>query len=78
MADLTPETMLTRDKAATALSEHGYPISKLSLQTMASRGGGPTYRHFGKRALYRWADLLAWAEKRCTAPRRSTSEADAA
>lgn len=78
MADISPDSMLTRDGAAAALSERGYPVSKLSLQTMASRGGGPVYRRFGKRALYRWADLLIWAETRCTLPRRSTSEADAA
>jgi hypothetical protein len=78
MAILTHEAMLTRDKAATSLSEHGYPISKLTLQTKASRGGGPVYRRFGKRVLYRWGDLLDWAEACCSTPRRSTSEADEA
>ena len=78
MADLSPDTMLTRDKAAAALSEMGYPVSKASLATMASRGGGPIFRRFSKRALYRWTDLVIWAETRCSAPRNSTSETDVA
>lgn len=77
MPSLHPDSMLTRDRAAEALSECGYPVSKLTLQTMATRGGGPAYRRFGKRALYRWGDILSWAESRCTSPRHSTSEADA-
>ena len=65
---LTPESKLTREKAALALSELGYPTSKLSLSTLASRGGGPVYQRFGRRALYRRADLLTWAESRLTDP----------
>jgi hypothetical protein len=75
--NLTPESKLTREKAALALSALGYPTSKLSLATLACRGGGPSYQRYGRRALYCWADLLAWAEGRLTAPIRSTSEADA-
>jgi hypothetical protein len=75
---LTLDSLLTRDKAAAALSEYGYPTTRLTLSTLASRGGGPVYRRYGRRALYRWADALAWAEGRCTPPRRSTSEGDAA
>jgi hypothetical protein len=74
---LTPESMLTRDKAALALSECGYPTSKLSLSTLASRGGGPIYTRFGRRALYRWGNLLQWAKGRCSPPQHNTSEADA-
>jgi hypothetical protein len=75
---LTAASMLTRDKAAAALSDCGYPISKLSLATLACRGGGPIYKRFGKRALYRWSDLLTWAESRCSSPLQNTSEADVA
>lgn len=74
---LTPGSLLTRDKAAAALSKIGYPTTKLTLGTLASRGGGPVYRRYGRRALYRWSDLVSWAESRCMAPRRSTSEGDA-
>ena len=73
---LTPESLLTRDKAAAALSKFGYPTTRLTLSTLASRGGGPVYRRYGRRALYLWADLLSWAEGRCSPPRRSTSGGD--
>lgn len=72
-----PELQLRRKAAAEALTAAGYPVSDKTLATMAVRGGGPVYRTFGRTVLYRWSDLLAWAEARCSAPRRSTSEADA-
>jgi hypothetical protein len=78
MANIPPDAMFTRAKGAEALSDLGYPVTKATLATLATRGGGPIYRRFGKRVLYRGTDLLAWAEKRCTATRRSTSEADCA
>jgi hypothetical protein len=74
--DINP--LLLRIPIAEALTQVGFPIKAKTLATMASRGGGPPYRLFGKRALYRWADALEWAEARMTAPRRSTAEADAA
>jgi hypothetical protein len=83
MATLIPENpdaLLTRDVLAAALTESGYPVRPKTLSTLASRpgkAGGPPFRHFGSRVLYRWADALAWAEGRLTQPRRSTSEADA-
>ena len=78
MANLSPDTMLTRDKSAAALSDIGFPVSKATLATLASRGGGPLYRHFGKRVLYRWCDLVDWAEARCGPAIHSSSESDAA
>lgn len=68
--------LLTREGAAAALTAAGYPISAATLATKATRGGGPAYRKFSGRALYCWADLLAWAEICTSAPRHSTSEAD--
>ena len=70
----SPDTLLRRKSAAAALTGIGYPISDKTLATMASRGGGPTYRRFGRIPLYRWGDLLAWAEGRLSAPICSTSE----
>jgi hypothetical protein len=73
-----PETLLRRGAAADALCEAGYPIARATLATLASRGGnGPTYRRFGRVPLYRWGDLLTWAQSRLSRPLRSTSEADA-
>lgn len=77
MFDLNPDSFLTRDKAALALSERGFPISKNTLSTLASRGNGPSYRRFGRRVLYRLDDLVSWANARCSASRTSTSEFDA-
>jgi hypothetical protein len=77
MANPSPDSMFTRDKGAVALSDLGFPVTKATLATLASRGGGPPYRRFGKRALYRWADLVAWAEARCSASRSNTSQIDA-
>jgi len=70
-------TLLSRDQAASALRSAGFPVSKATLATMASRGHGPIYLRFGPRALYRWGDLISWAEGRLSAPRLSTSEGDA-
>jgi hypothetical protein len=74
---LTPETGLRRAALADALTAHGFPVSRTTLSTKATRGGGPPYRLFGRVPLYRWEDALAWAEGRLSAPRRSTSEGDA-
>jgi hypothetical protein len=72
-----PDALLTRDRTAEALTEAGYPIKAKTLATKATRGGGPPFRKFGSRALYRWDDALAWAQSRLTATRHSTSEEDA-
>jgi hypothetical protein len=75
---MPPSTeLLTRTQAATALTAAGFPTAAATLATKACRGGGPIYRTYSGRALYRWADLLDWAESCTSAPRRSTSEADA-
>jgi hypothetical protein len=72
-----PDVLLTREATAAALTAAGFPVATRTLATKATRGGGPPYRTFGGRVLYRWTDVLAWAEARLTPPRRSTSEADA-
>jgi hypothetical protein len=74
----THDTLLTRHAAAEALTAAGYPVARATLATRASRGGGPPFRRFGRVPLYRWGDLLDWAEARLSPPMRSTSEADAA
>jgi hypothetical protein len=72
-----PDARLTRERTAEALTAAGFRISARTLATKASRGGGPPYALFCGRAVYKWADVLAWAESLTTAPRRSTAEADA-
>jgi hypothetical protein len=71
------DTLLTRKATATALTERGYPVAAGTLATKAVRGGGPPYRKFGNRVLYRLGDAVAWAEARLSPAMRSTSEADA-
>jgi len=71
------DTLLRRRQTAAALTAAGYPVAEKTLATKAVRGGGPTYRLFGRTVLYRWGDALAWAEGRLSEPRRTTSETDA-
>jgi hypothetical protein len=73
-----PDEQLTRKETATALTLAGFPISPHTLATYVTRGGGPTYRLFGRRPLYRWGDALEWAQSRLSKPVRSTSELRAA
>ena len=75
MPDL--DMLFTRRNAAAALTDAGFPTSPATLATLATRGGGPVYRRYGNRVIYRWSDLLDWAQSRLSAPMRSTSEADA-
>ena len=67
-----PDALLTRDALAAALTAKGYPVRPKTLSTLASRPGktgGPPFRHFGARVLYRWSDAILWAERRLSAPR---------
>ena len=73
-----PNALLRRVAVAAALNAAGFPIATATLATKATRGGGPQYRLFGRVPLYRWADALAWAEAKLTAPQTSTSAGDAA
>jgi hypothetical protein len=68
------DVLLGREAGARALTAAGYVTSPATLATKATRGNGPAYRIFGKRAIYRWGDLLAWAEASAAPLRRSTSE----
>jgi len=68
--------LLNRVEAARFLQERGFPVAAKTLATLVSRGNGPTYRRFGGRALYCAEDLLAWAESRCSPPRRSSADAE--
>jgi hypothetical protein len=71
MVPENPDTLLTRALASAALTAAGYRVSKATLASMATRGGGPRYRLFGRQPLYRWGDLIDWVQSRCTEPRHS-------
>jgi hypothetical protein len=72
-----PDTLLGRRETAHALTAAGYRTSPATLATKASRGGGPPFRRWGRKPLYRWGDTLDWACSQLGPPMRSTSEADA-
>jgi hypothetical protein len=67
--------LLSRTDAAKALTDAGFPVSPATLATKATRGGGPRYRLFGRRPLYRWGDALEWAQARLSEPVSNSSEA---
>ena len=73
-----PDPFLDRRAASNCLADHGVPCAPATLATLATRGGGPPFQKFGNRALYQKSELLAWAFGKLSAPRGSTSEADAA
>jgi len=66
----SPDVWLSRESLAAALKERGFTIESSTLATMATRGGGPPYKMFGRRARYHWGRGLKWAENRLSAPRR--------
>jgi len=68
---------LSRREAAQYVSDCGLPLSKNTLQKYATVGGGPPYRKFGNRAVYRAPDLDAWVRGKLGEPISSTSEQDA-
>ena len=71
MAD---ERKFGRKGAAQFLTHRGYKTAAATLAKLACTGGGPPFESFGRRPLYREADLLSWAQARCTGLRRSTSD----
>lgn len=68
---------LSRAEAAQYVVNRGLPCTKLTLQKLATIGGGPVYRRFGRRAVYQPGDLDVWIKSKLTAPMASTSEASA-
>jgi hypothetical protein len=69
-----PQAKLTRKKLAAALTTAGFKTAPQTLATLASRGGGPPYRVWGRFAVYEWGDGLKWAEAMLKAERRTASE----
>ncbi|MCB1932758.1 MAG: helix-turn-helix domain-containing protein [Candidatus Accumulibacter sp.] len=68
------QTYINREEAALYLTAQcGLKVSKNTLQKWVTTGGGPVYRKFGNRAVYRKQDLDTWAEAKLSAPRMSSS-----
>lgn len=68
------ETYLSRKEASTFLSALGLFIAPSTLAKLASVGGGPVFRRFGRQVKYLPRDLVSWAEDRLSGPVRSTSQ----
>ncbi|WP_284447581.1 helix-turn-helix transcriptional regulator [Fluviibacter phosphoraccumulans] len=65
---------LDRAEAADYIGKaHGLKVSKNTLQKYVTVGGGPTYRRFGKRAVYLASELDTWVQKKLSAPMCSSS-----
>lgn len=77
--DMSVETdrRLTRREAADFLTGRGYRVAPATLAKYATVGGGPIFESFGRRPIYKPADLLAWVTSKSTGPRRSTSDKQA-
>jgi hypothetical protein len=65
---------LTRKEAAAFLTENGFPTASATLGKLYSIGGGPPCSHYGRIPPYETNELLTWAERRTTSPRRNSSE----
>jgi hypothetical protein len=66
---------IRRREAAEYLASIGLPIAFNTLQKLATTGGGPVFRKFGRWPVYRREDLEAWARSRLSKPKASTSQA---
>jgi hypothetical protein len=65
---------LTREEAADYLTnKRGVPTTPKTLGKLATTGGGPIYRRFGRIARYAIPDLDVYADSRISEPRGSTS-----
>jgi hypothetical protein len=71
-----PDVLMNRRDTAAALSAAGFQVSSATLATKATRGGGPVFRLWGKKPLYRWGDSFEWAQSRLKPPIGSTAEDD--
>jgi len=72
MTDGIPDdALLTRNATAAA-------TSPATLATKATRGGGPPFRRYGSRPLYKWGDALRWAQSRLGPLICNTSQPSAA
>src|SRR5438046_1514726 len=68
-----PETRLSRNATAAALTTAGFRTSPETLATLASRGGGPPFQKYGRWPIYTWGSSLAWARERCSPVVTSTA-----
>ena len=56
------------------LTVHGISCSVSTLASLACRGGGPTFEHFGRHPHYRPEALDEWVLRKLSKPKTSTSQ----
>ena len=69
-----PRFLNRREAPRYLKDEWGITRSASTLMRLASVGGGPVYKKFGRAVVYDTMDLDAWVEARLSAPKRSTSD----
>lgn len=71
---MSSEVYLRRAQAAEyQRQKYGFGSPK-TLGKLATIGGGPVFRHFGRFPLYAPGDLDKWMLSRLSGPKRSTSD----
>lgn len=75
-----PDKLLTRPEVHAELEKLGIRYAKATLASAACKGRvpGPRYVLFGRRALYRWHDVLSWLKQRMGKPQTLASARRAA
>lgn len=71
---MSKDVYLSRKEASTFLAALGLFIAPSTLAKLASVGGGPVFRRFGRQVKYLPRDLVSWAEGRLSGPVKSTSQ----
>jgi hypothetical protein len=74
-AGTVTELMLDRLGAVAYIRDQfGIPVEASDLEAAAKTTNGPPFRKWGRKPLYRRADLRAWALAKLSAPCRSTQQ----
>ena len=69
------DKLMTRKETARHIKTHfGITMSPLTLDTLASQGGGPKYVKWGRRAYYEAADIETWVRSRISPKFASTTD----
>lgn len=70
---LASKPFINRNEGEALSVELGTPVKAGYLQKLASVGGGPPYRIFGRTALMVPAEFIEWLLSRLSSPRTNTS-----
>lgn len=72
--DSIPKLMTRKETARHLKAVYGISMSPMTLDTLASQGGGPRYAKFGRRVYYDAMDIEDWVRKRISRKFSSTSD----